>query len=168
MEPNTAIIALGSNLGDSGQIILDAFAKLENLSASAITKSSLWKTAPVDCPPGSPDFVNAVAIISPLRNETPETLLTKLQQLEKEFGRQPKKILNEARPLDLDLIVFGDETRDSNFLKLPHPRAHRREFVLRPLTEIAPDMILPGQNKKVSELLQALGSSEAVLLSSSE
>ena len=162
MDSPGAIIALGSNLGDSGQIILDAFVRLENLSAAPIMKSSLWKTAPVDCPPGSPDFVNAVAIIKPRPRETAESLLTKLQALEKEFGRQPKKVLNEARPLDLDLIAFGEEVRDTTFLKLPHPRAHEREFVLRPLSEIAPTIVLPKQVKSVSSLLADLNSSEAV------
>lgn len=111
---------------------------------------------PVDCPPGSPDFINAVAALVPKQDETPESLLSKLQSLEKEFGRAPKKILNEPRPLDLDLIAFGNETRATSALVLPHPRAHQRRFVLQPLAEIAPDLILPGQTKSVVELLAAL------------
>lgn len=116
-------------------------------------KSSLWQTAPVDCPPGSPKFVNAVVALVPLNGETPESLLAKLQALEKDFGRTPKKILNEPRPLDLDLIAFGGETRNAPDLILPHPRAHLRRFVLQPLREIAPDLVLPGQDKSVSDLL---------------
>jgi 2-amino-4-hydroxy-6-hydroxymethyldihydropteridine diphosphokinase len=98
----------------------------------------------------------------PCENETPESLLAKLQTLEKEFGRTPKKILNEPRPLDLDLIAFGNEIRNSPELILPHPRAHLRKFVLAPLAEIAPGFILPGQKKSVRELLEELRTDEVV------
>src|ERR1700689_2043657 len=109
--PTLAIVALGSNLGDSQRIILDAIARLQNFSDAPILKSSLWQTSPVDCPPGSPKFVNAVVGLIPKINETPETLLKKFRELEKEFGRAPKTVLNEPRPLDLDLIAFGNEIR---------------------------------------------------------
>jgi 2-amino-4-hydroxy-6-hydroxymethyldihydropteridine diphosphokinase len=157
-----AIIALGSNLGDSRGIILDAMARLETLSDKPILKSSLWETVPVDCPPGSPKFVNAVMGLFPPENETPPGLLRKLRKLERKFGRQPKKILNEARPLDLDLIAFGNETLKSPELILPHPRAHLRRFVLQPLNEIAPDFVLPGQGRTVAELLAGLPPDEII------
>ena len=158
----TAFIALGSNLGDSRKNILDAMSRLQKFSAEPVWKSSLWQTSPVDCPPGSPKFLNAVVTLVTQKNETPESLLKKLQDLEKVFGRPPKKILNEARPLDLDLIAFGSETRNSPELILPHPRAHLRRFVLQPLNEIAPDLILPGQKKTVGELLAALPAEETM------
>jgi len=151
-------VALGSNLGDSRRIVLEAMARLQSFSDQPILKSSLWQTSPVDCPPDSPMFVNAVVGLVPRKGETPESLLEKLRLLEEEFGRQPRKILNEPRPLDLDLIVFGSETRDTPELVLPHPRAHRRRFVLQPLSEIAPELILPGQNKTAAQLLAALSS----------
>src|SRR5262249_16785337 len=100
------------------------------LSTVPLLKSSLWQTTPVDCPPGSPPFVNAVVSFCPLPVETPESLLRKLQALEREFGRKPKQVLNEPRPLDLDLIAFGYEARATDELILPHPRAHQRRFVL--------------------------------------
>jgi 2-amino-4-hydroxy-6-hydroxymethyldihydropteridine diphosphokinase len=155
-------IALGSNLGDSRQTVLDAMASLQNFSAAPILKSSLWETSPVNCPPDSPKFVNAMAGLMPKEDETPESLLKKLRELEMEFGRPPKKVLNEARPLDLDLIVFGNETRHSPELMLPHPRAHERRFVLQPLSEIAPELILPGQGKTVLQLLAGLPADETV------
>ncbi len=161
-----AIIALGSNLGDSRKIILDAMARLQKFSDTPILKSSLWQTSPVDCPPDSPKFLNAMVALSSNADETPESLLKKLQALEKEFGRQAKKISNEPRPLDLDLISFGNEIRpaapkrseggNSSELILPHPRAHERRFVLQPLCEIAPCLILPGQKKTVTQLLTDL------------
>jgi len=157
-----AFIALGSNLGDSQQIIFDAMARLQKYSIEPIFKSSLWQTLPVDCPPDSPKFVNAVAGLMPKGSETPESLLEKLRELEREFGRAPKTVLNEPRPLDLDLIAFGSETRDTPDLILPHPRAHLRRFVLQPLSEIASALILPGQGKTIAELLAGLPSDETV------
>jgi 2-amino-4-hydroxy-6-hydroxymethyldihydropteridine diphosphokinase len=136
--------------------------RLEELSDRPLLRSSLWQTVPVDCPPGSPAFVNAVAAFRPRAGETPESLLAKLQALEKEFGRRPKQVLNEPRPLDLDLIAFGYEKRATRELTLPHPRAHQRRFVLQPLSEIAPDLILPGQSKSVAQLLARLPPDESV------
>ncbi len=138
MTSAPVIVALGSNLGDSPRILLRAMARLEELSLEPLRKSSLWRTAPVNCPPGSPMFVNAVVALKPQAGETPE------------------------RPLDLDLIAFGDEARATEQLALPHPRAHERGFVLRPLCEIAPDFIFPGQSKTVSQLLADLPPDECM------
>ncbi len=151
-----AIIAIGSNLGDARQNVLEAMKRLEAFSDLPVRKSSLWQTSPVDCPPGSPDFANAVVAFTPRASETPESLLRKLQAIEKEFGRRPKQVLNEARPLDLDLIAFGSEIRRTAAFTLPHPRAAQRRFVLQPLSEIAPDLVLPGQARPVVELLGTL------------
>jgi len=95
MNPQIAIVALGSNLGNSPQIISDATARLQQLSTEPVLKSSLWKTSPVDCPPGSPLFVNAAVGFLPKFGETPESLLRKLQAMEKKFNRAPKRVLNE-------------------------------------------------------------------------
>jgi 2-amino-4-hydroxy-6-hydroxymethyldihydropteridine diphosphokinase len=157
-----AIVALGANLGDSRENILRGMRRLEELSERPLLRSSLWQTTPVDCPPGSPAFVNAVVALRPRAGESPETLLAKLQALEREFGRRPKEVLNEPRPLDLDLIAFGNETRDTPELTLPHPRAHERRFVLQPLCEIVPDLILPGQTKSLAELLHRLPPDESM------
>ena len=151
-----AIVALGSNLGDSPQILREAISRLQAFSEMPLLQSSLWRTEPVDCPPGSPPFLNAVVAFELLAGETPKSLLEKLQVLEKEFGRRPKQLLNEPRPLDLDLIAFADELRDTPTLTLPHPRAHLRRFVMAPLNEIAPSLILSGQTSTVAELLAAL------------
>lgn len=156
------MVALGSNLGDSLSIVAKAMDLLERLSQQPLRRSSFWRTTPVNCPLGSPSFVNAVVGLVSKVDETPETLLQKLQALEKDFGRTAKKAMNEPRPLDLDLIAFGRETRATPTLMLPHPRAHRRRFVLEPLAEIAPDLVLPGQIQNVSEQLEALRSLEIV------
>jgi 2-amino-4-hydroxy-6-hydroxymethyldihydropteridine diphosphokinase len=151
-----AFIALGSNLGDPQLNVRRAMDRLEELSAAPLLRSSLWASTPVDCPPGSPDFVNAVVGLSPRSGETPESLLEQLQRLEREFGRQPKKVFNESRPLDLDLIAFGAQRRQTSGLTLPHPRAGEREFVLGPLTEIAPNLVLPGDARTVRVRLESL------------
>ena len=152
VEPVEAFVALGSNLGNSLGIIQEAFDRLDLLSQAPVRRSSVWRSAPVDCPPGSPDFLNAVAGITPIDGETPESLLAKLKQLEVECGRRPKLVLNEPRPLDLDLILFGNEQRAGDHLILPHPRAHLRGFVLLPLAELVPELVLPGQMQSVSQL----------------
>jgi 2-amino-4-hydroxy-6-hydroxymethyldihydropteridine diphosphokinase len=159
----TALIALGSNLGETAALIHKAFAQLETLSAKPLRKSSLWQTAPVDCPPDSPPFVNAAVSLVALPGETPESLLNKLQAIEKQFGRQPKVILNEPRRLDLDLIAFGNEVRNTAELILPHPRAHLRRFVLQPLSDVAPEFVLPGQTRTVAELLALVQSPEKIV-----
>jgi 2-amino-4-hydroxy-6-hydroxymethyldihydropteridine diphosphokinase len=157
-----AFIALGSNLGDSPKTVRQAMERLQEFSDGPVVKSSLWQTSPVGCPPNSPKFINAVLGLVPKKGETPESLLEKLHHLEKECGRVQKKILNEPRPLDLDLIAFGGETRDALDLVLPHPRAHLRKFVLLPLAEIAPDLVLAGQGKTVAQLLSGLASNEVI------
>lgn len=153
-------MALGSNLGDSVALLRLAGTRLERLSRSPLRRSSLWRSTPVDCPPGSPAFLNAVVALEPLPGTTPESLLLDLQAIERALGRRPKRVLNEPRPLDLDLIAFGEETRQSEQLTLPHPRAHRRRFVLEPLTEIAPDLILPGHHQSVRQQLETLSTPE--------
>jgi 2-amino-4-hydroxy-6-hydroxymethyldihydropteridine diphosphokinase len=157
VDPNRiAVVALGSNVGDPRQNVLEAIRRLEALSEAPTLRSSLWETTPLDCPPGSPPFINATVALVPQAGETPESLLAKLKLLEQEFGRLPKQVLNEPRPLDLDLILFGRETRVTEALTLPHPRAHQRRFVLQPLSEIAPNLVFPGQDRTVRQLLESL------------
>ncbi len=146
-------MALGSNQGDSRQIILQAMERLQAFSVQPLLRSSLWRTSPVDCPPNSPAFINAVAGLTPPASETPESLLAKLHELERQFGRHRKNVVNAPRPLDLDLIAFCAQTRNTRNMRLPHPRAHQRRFVLAPLCEIAPGLVLPFQTKTIRQLL---------------
>ncbi len=157
-----AFVALGSNLGDSARIIREALAALQYLTDRPLLRSSLWRTAPVDCPPGSPAFVNAVAGLQPRADETPQTLVVRLQALEKDFGRRPKAVRNEPRPLDLDLLAFGQRQIESDALTLPHPRAHLRRFVLQPWSEIAPDFVLAGTGATIGDLLARLPTDDVI------
>ena len=151
------VVALGSNQGTSATILVEAMDRLDRLAGGSLRRSALWRSAPVDCPPGSADFLNAVVAWAKAPEQTPETWLTRLQALEREFGRRPKRVPNEPRPLDLDLIVYGRERRQTTQLTLPHPRAGERAFVLCPLSEVLPNLVLPGQTQTVRELLDGLG-----------
>ncbi|MDP2139881.1 MAG: 2-amino-4-hydroxy-6-hydroxymethyldihydropteridine diphosphokinase [Gammaproteobacteria bacterium] len=155
------LVGLGSNLGASSTTLHRAFIALQALSDFPVIVSSLWRTAPVDCPPGSPDFVNAVAALLP-RFHGKDVLafargvLGQLHGIEEEFGRTRGDIQNTARTLDLDLLTCGFLQVVASDLILPHPRLHQRAFVLAPLAEIAPAHILPGQSLSVENLLAAL------------
>lgn len=153
--PTPVFVALGSNLGDSPRLLVEAMDRLDALAWEPVRRSSVWRSTPVDCPPGSPVFANAVVAMIPRPDETPESLLRHLQALEAEFGRRPKLVLNEARPLDLDLIHWPGEVRFTPQLTLPHPRACQRRFVLAPLTELAPGLVMPGQSQSVAQLLES-------------
>lgn len=152
----SVVIALGSNVGNPEENVTRGINALRRFARAAFKASSLWQTTPVDCPPGSPVFTNAVVLFLPLAYETPESLLNKLQEIERQFGRKPKLVLNEPRPLDLDIIAFGQQVRNTKDLVLPHPRAHLRRFVLGPLAEIAPSYTLPRQLANVTDLLVQL------------
>jgi len=155
-----AFVALGSNLasshGSPAATVLAAMEQISGWSEQPLMRSSLWSSAPVDCPPGSPSFINAVVALVPVDSESARSLLNKMLELERIFGRQATTVTNAPRCLDLDLICFGDQQVAEVDLILPHPRAHCREFVLAPLAEIAPNLRLPGQSRSVAELARLL------------
>jgi 2-amino-4-hydroxy-6-hydroxymethyldihydropteridine diphosphokinase len=162
-----AFISLGSNLatafGSSQQTLEWALDKLKNLSVSPVITSSVYISSPVGSPPDTPDFLNAVAGIIPLGQDTPLSLLHFLQALEDETGRTRSDIQNEARTLDLDLITFKNEILNSDELILPHPRAHERRFILEPLIEITSNNFkLPGFNSSIELQLSALSNQQAI------
>ena len=159
------VAALGSNLGDSREVLRKAMNRLQVFSVEPLLRSSIWRTAPVDCPPGSADFLNAVVAWDRQPGQTPERLLETFLSLEHEFGRPPKVVHNEPRTLDLDLIACGAETRNQERLTLPHPRTIQRAFVLYPMAEILPDLVLPGQVRTVRELRDALGEEGRLMVS---
>ncbi len=158
-----AIVAVGSNLpgrfGPPRQMARQALAELRRLSTRQPLCSSLYRTSPKDCPPGAPDFVNAVAALWPPPELTAGTLLEELQKIEAEFGRRRGTARNAPRTLDLDLIAWGGRIARGADLQLPHPHLAEREFVLAPLAELAPDWIAPGRSRTVAELLKALPAS---------
>jgi len=148
-------IALGSNLGNRTAELEAAFAFLQHLAADdEILRSTIIETAPVDCPPGSAPFLNAVAEIQvDPGNLPPEVLLGKLQAFEQQRGRATERERNAPRPLDLDILYYGDCVLRTATLVIPHPRLTERRFVLEPLAQIRPELVLPGQTRSVRELL---------------
>ena len=135
-----AWIGIGANLGDAQANVLDALARLALLPATSVLRaSSLYRTAPVDS--GGADYINAVACID--TTLAPHALLAALQEIELAHGRE-RPYRNAPRTLDLDLLLFGDQTIATESLSVPHPRMHERAFVLAPLTEIAPGLDIPG------------------------
>ena len=144
-----AYVALGSNLGEPRQQVLDAFAALGELPGTRVLqRSPLYRTPPwgvLDQPP----FINAVAELE--TTLSPEALLQHLLAIEQRAGRVRAE-RNGPRTLDLDLLHVEGTRRADPSLTLPHPRLAERAFVLLPLNDVAPDLHLPGQGR-VAELL---------------
>lgn len=136
----TAYIGIGANLGAAEATVRSALAALAALPGCALRRaSSLYRSAPVDAT--GPDFINAVVELDTACS--PEALLAALQGVEQAFGRQ-RPYPNAPRTLDLDLLLYGDTVLHTPALTLPHPRLHLRAFVLQPLLELAPDLVVPG------------------------
>ncbi len=143
-------IALGANLGNPVATVTAAIVALRGLPQTEfVAASSLYRTAPVGLK-HQPDFINAVVEL--IAVPPAPTLLQTLFEIEGRFGRQ-RSVRNAPRTLDLDLLLYGNQTSDDPELTLPHPRLHERAFVLAPLAEIAPQLFVPGRGV-VAELLQ--------------
>jgi 2-amino-4-hydroxy-6-hydroxymethyldihydropteridine diphosphokinase len=154
-DPVEVVVALGSNLGDRGATLDLGVALLRSLAVNfQVEVAPVMETAPVDCPPGSPPFLNTVAIFRFVGN--PLDLLRCCRALEGECGRPDVHERNAPRPLDLDLVCFGDCVMNTPELILPHPRATQRRFVLEPLAALRPHLVLPGHTATVSETLARL------------
>ncbi len=152
--PVTAYIGLGGNVGDAVRTLVSALAALDALPGTRLVAvSSAWRTAPVGGIEQA-DFVNAVAAI--------ETALPAMALLEAMFAIERAHGRDRARErrwgprtLDLDLLAHGAETIDVDGLQVPHPRMAERAFVLMPLAEIAPRLVLPGHGE-IGRLIDAL------------
>jgi 2-amino-4-hydroxy-6-hydroxymethyldihydropteridine diphosphokinase len=146
-----AYIGLGANLGDARGALDAAFVALAALPGTELLRrSSVYRSAPIDS--SGPDYLNAVAELRTALE--PLALLHRLQAIELAHGRE-RPYRNAPRTLDLDLLLYGRMLVGSPELTLPHPRAHERAFVLRPLAELAPDLFIPGRGR-ASELLAAV------------
>ncbi len=159
-----AYVGLGANLatpaGDVRSTLTRALAELAQLPGTRVTaRSSFYRTDPVDA--DGPDFVNAAAALDTTL-DAPALLLACLA-IEQRHGRTRPPLAtgsrtarHSARTLDLDLLLHGDAILDTPSLTLPHPRMHLRAFVLAPLAEIAPQVLIPGRGP-VSDCLEAVG-----------
>ena len=157
-------IALGSNIGDrlahlrAGQA---AVAKLHTGPDTPLV-SPIYETEPVDCTPGTVLYLNAVMEIEYAGR--PAELFHELQRIERAQGRPTEHGHNTPRTLDLDLLYAGNVILNTPELTLPHPRLATRRFVLQPLADIRPELILPGTHQTVAQLLAGLPPAPGVIL----
>ena len=156
-------VALGSNLGDRLGNLRTARKAIVDLAGvtEPILASPIYETEPVGCEPGAAKFVNAVLEFD--YKGKPAELLEQLVRIEELLGRGRDHARNVAREIDIDLLYFGGAKIDNDRLQLPHPRLHSRKFVLQPLADIRPDLMLPSQTKTVRELLAQLDDSGKVV-----
>ena len=148
-----AYIGLGANLGDAKATLVAAFNALEALPESELVRrSSIYRSAPIDS--SGPDYLNAVVWLRTALGA--HELLAQLQSIERSHGRE-RPYRNAPRTLDLDVLLYGEQRFDTPTLVVPHPRAHERAFVLAPLAELSPELVIPGRGP-VAELRSALGS----------
>jgi 2-amino-4-hydroxy-6-hydroxymethyldihydropteridine diphosphokinase len=144
-----AAIALGSNMDDPEAQVRRAFDEIADLPQTRVTaRSPLYRTAPVGYL-DQPDFVNACALVE--TGLAPRALLDGLLAIERRHGRV-RTLPDGPRTLDLDIVLYGDQVIAEPGLAVPHPRAHQRAFVLKPLLDVWPDAVIPGQGK-ASELV---------------
>ena len=153
MIPN-AYVGLGSNLGDrAGNLLLAVRGILE--AGLEITRlSPIYQTEAISNL-AQPDFLNQVAELRGKSLPTPEQMLARLLRVEYALGRT-RDIPDGPRTIDLDLLFYKSETRDSEFLKVPHPRLHLRRFVLTPLNDLVPNLLHPTIGATIGDLLQDL------------
>ena len=146
-----AYVALGANIGEPRRQLQDAIEELKGLPDTLLVLvSGFYRSDPVGYAE-QPEFLNAVAQLD--TELPPEALLERLQEIENRHGRE-RSFPGAPRSLDLDLLLHGTQSIASPRLTLPHPRMHERAFVLEPLTEIAPDIAIPGRGA-ARELLSA-------------
>ena len=154
-------IALGTNVGNRLGNLRAARDMLLNLMPPGTTflQSGIYQSEPVDCPPNSPDFYNAVVEIDYIGK--PHELLQATQGIEWRLGRASSPITNAPRSIDLDILYYDNVVMDEDILTLPHPRLTDRRFVLIPLADIHPHLVLPGDETTVGEHLRQLDTDES-------
>ncbi|CAA9374239.1 MAG: 2-amino-4-hydroxy-6-hydroxymethyldihydropteridinepyrophosphokinase [uncultured Nocardioidaceae bacterium] len=149
------VISMGSNLGDRLQKLQGGLDSLADTPEVWVTEvSPVYETEPVDSPAGAEPFLNVVVLVD--TTLPAHMLLDRALAIESAFGRQRSDVHNAPRSLDVDLIVVGDRRADDDALKLPHPRAHERAFVLAPWADVEPEAEIPGVGS-VGDLLDKVG-----------
>lgn len=148
MSGTTVVLSLGSNLGDRRLHLRRAVNRLRD-AVRVVRISSLYETDPIDARPGSPPFLNALVVgITPL---PPRSLLEFLLNVERDLGRT-RRLRNEPRIVDIDMVLYDCRLLRSDRLVIPHPRYRSRNFVLEPLKELAMKWVDPATGSSLREL----------------
>jgi 2-amino-4-hydroxy-6-hydroxymethyldihydropteridine diphosphokinase len=158
-ETITAYVSIGSNLGDRAGNLLLAVRGLMEASFTVTKLSGIYETEPVEIE-SETNFLNMAAELR-CESITPSQMMARMLRIEYLLGRKDKS-LKKPRTIDLDLLFYNQEQTESEFLTLPHPRLHLRNFVLVPMCEIAPTFIHPIFQKDMKTLLAESGDNSAV------
>lgn len=153
-EREKVYIGLGSNVGDRAGNLLLAIRGMIGAGLEVVRLSQIYETEPVETF-AQPLFLNMVAELGGENLPAPEDLMDRLLQVEQSLGRT-REVPMSPRTIDLDLLLYGNQTVNTPSLTLPHPRLHRRRFVLVPLAELAPGLVHPTLNKTITALLDEL------------
>lgn len=159
MNGTVVFLGLGSNVGDRRGQITGGIAELERSGVSVEIRSSVYETEPVGFE-DQPWYLNQV-----IRGKTrvdPHGLLEECKRIERLFGREPSELRFGPRPLDIDVLLYGDRVIEDDRLTIPHPRMHERRFVLVPLLEIAPRLVDPRDGRRYAQFLDRLDEGKKV------
>jgi 2-amino-4-hydroxy-6-hydroxymethyldihydropteridine diphosphokinase len=155
-----AYLGLGSNLGDRLALLHQAIESLDWGDVSVVERSRVYETTPVGGPAGQPDFFNQVIGVETALDA--HGLWERCSAVEASLGRaRDHEVRWGPRPIDIDVLTFGDAVVDEPDLEIPHPRIAERAFVLVPLAEIAPDLLVPGVGT-AADLVRRLGADGSV------
>lgn len=157
LSPALTTLSLGSNLGNRELMLWQACTRIAvHPEIRVIALSSIYESEPEGVPPefASLNFLNMVMLVE--TKLLPLRLLQMTQRIEQAAGRNKRCNRFYPRPVDIDIITYGNQNLDTKVLTLPHPRAHLRRFVLQPLAELMPRYQLPGQCQSVSDTLSQL------------
>jgi 2-amino-4-hydroxy-6-hydroxymethyldihydropteridine diphosphokinase len=160
-KTETVFVLMGSNLGDRARNLSLALNKLQELPGlEVVATSAIYISAAVDMPEGAPSFMNQV--VKTEFQYLPSELLSGLELIEKNLGRTGKG-LKEPRPIDLDILLFGDQIVETETLSVPHRELLNRHFALVPLLQIDPNIIHPVTKSPIADFLDSEKAAEVVV-----
>jgi len=149
----TIYLGIGSNIGDKEANCLEVIERLNKIKdVKVVRRSAFYKTKPVGGPPQD-DYLNGVVEIS--TDLTPRNCLDVVKGIENDMGRMPRG-KDHPREIDIDILFYDNSVERSEYLEIPHPRMHKREFVLRGMNELVPDLVHPVLKKTIGELWRSL------------
>jgi 2-amino-4-hydroxy-6-hydroxymethyldihydropteridine diphosphokinase len=157
-----AYVGLGSNLGDRAGNLLLAIRGMLDAGLEVNRLSRVYETEPVETF-AQPNYLNMVAELRGNNLPEPEEVMARLMRVEQSRGRT-RELPMAPRTIDLDLLLYGNETSNTDYLTLPHPRFHLRKFVLVPLAELTPRLVHPVLHKTIAELLESVTDNSEVRL----